>query len=829
MPKISVPKKIPILSTPDAPLIGTSQQQLPIADIAEDIVLYKDGGASLVLESTSLNFGLLSEREQEAVIAAYAALLNSLSFPMQIVVKTQKKDISRYLNFLDDAYNRLNNDQLKGIMAGYKNFIKDTIRKKNVLGKRFFMVIPFYPSELGLSASLKGFNKKTTALPYAESYIIKKAKISLDPKRDHLVRQASRLGLKLTQLDTTQLTKLFYEAYNPYAELEASMQAKEGEIKPKIKDPVSAIEGGMNPVDVIAPPNVELDFDSIKVGGEYYRTLFVAGYPRFVTPGWLEPIVNFDQSLDISFFIYPVEGRSVLDDLRRKITEMEAEISTDIQRGRILNPGTEAKLEDAKSLQEQLVKGAQRFYEFSFYITLHAPDLEQLNTITKRVESTLGSVLLVAKHAILDMEKGFISSIPMGRDQLSITRNMDTTSLATTFPFTTAELSADTGILYGINSQNESFIIFDRFNLENSNMTVFATSGAGKSFFVKLESLRTLMLGTEAIIIDPEHEYEALCRAVGGQYISFSSGSPSKINPFDLTQIYEEGEDQLGLKVLSLHSLFKVIMGELTPNQEALLDRAIIGAYRARGITQDPATQKKEPPLIEDLYKALIGMEIKDSMDMAARLEKFVKGSYVGIFDQHTNIDLKNPYTVFSVRDVEDSMRPIVMFIILDFIWTRVRRDIRKRLLIVDEAWHMMRYKDTAQFLWGIVKRARKYYLGLTTITQDVEDFLSQDIGKAVVTNSALRLLLKQSPAAIDRVADTFYLSQGEKQLLLAANVGEGILFAGPHHAPIKIVASQEEYDLVTTKPQDIMNKKPAVGLSQNQAKSPIETNLPKK
>jgi type IV secretory pathway VirB4 component len=316
------------------------------------------------------------------------------------------------------------------------------------------------------------------------------------------------------------------------------------------------------------------------------------------------------------------------------------------------------------------------------------------------------------------------------------------------------------------------------------------------------------MMGTEVIVIDPENEYRALCEAVGGEYINFSYGSPSKINPFDLTQVYEKGENQLGLKILTLHSLFKVIMGELSPAQEALLDRAILGAYKAKGITMDPETQDRTPPLIEDLYKALIGMETAEAQDLAARIEKFVKGSYVGIFDQQTNISIKNPFTVFSVRDLQDALRPIAMFIILDFIWTKVRKDVKRRLLVVDEAWHMMRYPDTAAFLWSIVKRARKYYLGLTTITQDVNDFLSMDIGKAVVTNSAMRLLLKQSPAAIDQISETFYLSQGEKQLLMSAGVGEGILFAGPHHAPIKIVASPEEYKFVTTKPQDAIDKK---------------------
>ncbi len=574
--------------------------------------------------------------------------------------------------------------------------------------------------------------------------------------------------------------------------------------KPDITSAAASFaEKKMSISDIIAPKTIDVDFDFMKVNDVYVRSLYISGYPRFVSPGWLEPIINFDHSLDISFYIYPVEGKSVLDDLRRKIAEMEAEISTDIQRGKVVDPSTTAKLEDARSLQETLVKGSERFYQFSFYVTIPAATLEELNDVTKQVRSTLGSLLVIAENATLDMENGFLSTAPLGVDRLTITRNMDTTSLATTFPFTSAELSSDTGILYGINSQNESFIIFDRFSLENANCTIFAVSGGGKSFTVKLEALRSLMLGTEVIIIDPEAEYKGLAEAVGGEYISFAFGSPAKINPFDLSQIVEPGENQLGLKILSLHSLFKVIMGQLSPTQEALLDRSLIMTYRAKGITQDPDTQTKEPPLMEDLYKTLIGMEVPEALDLAARIEKFVKGSFVGIFDKQTNINLKNPMTVFSVRDMQDVLRPIAMFIILDYIWTRVKKDLKRRLLIVDEAWHMMKYPDSAQFLWSVVKRARKYYLGLTTITQDVEDFLGQDIGKAIVTNSAMRILLKQSPAAIDKIGETFYLSQGEKQLLLAANVGEGIFFAGPHHAPIRVTASPAEYALLSTKPQE--------------------------
>jgi len=854
MPKLPIPE-IPIpnpFKIPDTPILATSQDIIPIADLTEDVVIYKDGGAALVLESTSLNFGLLSEKEQSAVIAAYAALLNSLSFPIQIMVRSQRKDISSYMEYLNQAGKRGFGPKLARIMEGYKLFIVDAVKKKNVLGKKFYVIIPFSPLEMGISKSFAASTKKKGPLPFPKSYVVKKAKDILYPRRDHLIRQGGRLGIKLRQLNSKSLTELYYNIFNPpppatmnREEFEPPQESgfpgflkagglltpkKEvsavgtppaapvptgtpaaGQIgpwgeKPRVFSPTTALsQKKMGLLDIISPQSIELDFDYIKINGVYIRTLYTAIKRRYASPGWLEQIINFDSSLDISFHIYPVEGKNVLDDLRRKIAEMEAEMETDIERGRIVNPVTQAQLEDALALQEQLVKGIERFFDFSFYINIPGSDLEELNHLTSQVKSTLRSLQIEGIPAALDTANAFISAGPFGKDNLSVTRNMDTTSLATTFPLTSAELSSDKGVLYGINSQNESFIIFDRFSMENSNMTIFATSGAGKSYFVKLEALRTLMLGAEIIVIDPESEYKALAEAVGGEFISFSFSSPSKINPFDLSAVYEEGENSLGLKILSLHSLFKVIMGALTATQEALLDRAIIMAYRGKGITQDPTTQKKEPPLMEDLYKALVGMETPDAVDLAARIEKFVKGSFVGIFDQQTNIDIKNPFTVFSVKDMEESLRPVAMFIVLDFIWTRVKRDLKKRILIVDEAWHMMRYPDSAQFLWSVVKRARKYFLGLTTITQDVEDFLAQDIGKAIVTNSALRVLLKQSPAAIDKIGETFYLSEGEKQLLLAANIGEGIFFAGAHHAPIRVVASPEEHGLITTKPQELL------------------------
>ncbi len=563
--------------------------------------------------------------------------------------------------------------------------------------------------------------------------------------------------------------------------------------------------------DIIAPEAIEVDFTFQKINSTYSRTLFVAGYPRSVPANWLSPLINYPHQITTSMFIFPVDSAEILDNLKRKITEMEAEIQSDLRAGKISNINTEVKLEDARFIREELAKGSERFFQFGLYITIQAKDKEELDRVTKSIQSTLGALLIVSKKATLQMDEGFKTTLPMGVDKLLVTRNMDTTSLATTFPFTSSELTMESGIMYGINEHNDSLVIFDRFKMENANMVIFAKSGAGKSYTVKLEILRQLMFGAEVIVMDPEHEYEDMSKAVDGEYINFTFNSHSKINPFDLANLYEEGENELGQKIISLHGLLKVMLGAMTPQQDALLDRALVAAYKAKGITPDPGTQNNEPPLMEDVYKALIGMENKDADDISARLEKYITGSFRGIFDQKSNIDLTKQLTVFSVKEMEEEMRPIAMYIILDFIWTRIRKTMKKRLLIIDEAWYFMKHPDSASFIYSMVKRARKYYLAITTITQDVEDFLHTDFGKAIVTNASIQFLMKQSTASVPVLAETFYLSQGERQLLVTADVGEGIFFAGQNHVALRVVASDEEHTLITTNPEEVMARRQAV------------------
>jgi type IV secretory pathway VirB4 component len=555
-------------------------------------------------------------------------------------------------------------------------------------------------------------------------------------------------------------------------------------------------QGAVSIKDMIAPSFIEVDFNHLKIDQKFYRTLYVTAYPRYVSANWLYSLITFDHPLYISMYIYPTESKTVLDELKRKIGEMEASIEGEIKAGKVVDPTTQVALDDALALQAELAKGSERFFQFGLYITVPADTKEELDNITKEVDSSLSSILIIAKQATLEHEEGFKSTVPMFSDKLAVWRNMDTTSLATTFPFSTAALTRNEGILYGMNQHDGSLIIFDRFTLENANSVILGKSGGGKSFFVKMEAFRLLMMGIDVIILDPENEYKKLTESMGGEFVVFSTQSQYKINPFDL--VGETGEpDELSNKILDLHSLMKVIMGDITPAQDALLDRALVMTYRNVGITQDPATFKLPAPLLEDLYKVFMGMETPEAKEMAGRLEKFVMGSAAGIFNQKSNFDIQNHFTVFGIRDLEENLRPVAMYIVLDYIWNKVRKDIKKRVLIVDEAWYLIKHKDSGAYLHSFAKRARKYKLGLTTITQDVEDFLATEEGKAIVTNSSMQIILKQSTAAVDKITDTFYLTGGEKHFLLSAGVGEGLFFAGQSHVGFRGIASDEEKAMI--------------------------------
>lgn len=583
-------------------------------------------------------------------------------------------------------------------------------------------------------------------------------------------------------------------------------KATETEILSKEQQIINKFAKGLLDIkDIIAPSAIEVNFNNLIIGSKYFRSYFAVGFPREVSPSWLEPLINFENAVDISTFYYPRDTADILKILKRKIAEMQATINIQLQAGQQGDPQTKVQLEDALTLQAQLASGNEKFFQYALYVTVHADTLDELEQVSRNLESTMASMGITIKVATLQQEECFQSTIPYGVDKIQMYRNLDTTAIATTFPFVSSELTMEKGVLYGINLHNNSLVIFDRFSLPNANAVVLATSGAGKSYAVKLEAVRSLMLGIDIIIIDPEKEFDRLCNAVGGEYISFSQDGAQKLNPFELSGTFSADEDELRFKLLSLRGLIKIMLQEVTPEEDALLDRALILTYKEKGITPDPSTHSNEPPLLEDLYKILNAMAEEEAHSMARRLEKYLKGSASGVFDQRSTVDIKNTFTVFSIRDLTDDLRPIAMYVMLDYIWNRIKRDKRKRMLIIDEAWIMMQYDDAARFVYSIAKRARKYALGLTTITQDVNDFIESPYGKAIVNNSSMQLLLKQSPAAIDQLQDVFYLTDGEKSFLLSAGIGQGLFFAGPNHVALQVVASENEHNLITTNPNEIL------------------------
>lgn len=585
-----------------------------------------------------------------------------------------------------------------------------------------------------------------------------------------------------------------------------------GVFKPQSKReqiPIYYQQGMASVMDLVAPAAFKIEPNFLQLGNLYVRTLFVFTYPRYVQTNWLSGIINYDITLDISMFIYPMQTKEMMKTLQKKAGQLESSLAIEREKGMVRNPELETAVQNIESLRDVLQKGELRLFQFALYFTIYAKSPDELNTITEQLESTLGGMLIYTKQSLLQAEQGFSSTLPLGIDELKIVRNLDTASLSTTFPFTSATLSSNDGILYGLNRHNNSLILFDRFNLENANSVVFAKAGAGKSYAVKLEALRSLMLGTDVIIIDPENEYKTLCEAAGGNYLNISLSSDKRINPFDLpkagagAQAGASGEDILRSNITMLHGLVSLMVGGLSPEEDAVLEKALYETYALKDITADIESHKNTPPLLADLQSVLANMSGVESL--RARLTKYTEGTFKGLFDKPTNFELQNGLIVFSVRDLEESLRPIAMYTILNYVWQRIRFDMRRRIMIIDEAWWMMQHEDSGRFLYALAKRARKYYLGLTIISQDVEDFIDSKYGRSVVNNSSMQILMKQSTASIDKVAQVFGLTEGEKFLLLECEVGEGLFFAGLNHVAIKVIASYTEDQLITTNPQELL------------------------
>jgi len=573
-----------------------------------------------------------------------------------------------------------------------------------------------------------------------------------------------------------------------------------------VEEEKSYRRGALSIRDLISPAAIEVSPDFLRLGAKFVRTIFVINYPRYISVGWFAPIINLNSTFDISMFFYPVESAVVLDQLKKKVGNLEAQIVSDAEKGAARDPLRETALRDIEALRDALTQGVEKFFQFALYATLYADSKEELDKLSDEVENIFGSRLVYSRRVFYQAEQGFNSTLPLANDELYIAFNMNSSPVASSFPFISSELTSDNGILYGINRHNNSLILFDRFSLQNANSVVFATSGAGKSYTIKLEVLRSLMLGTEVIIIDPENEYKHLSEAVGGTYINISLASENKINPFDLPRSISgeaKAEDIIRSGVITVKGLVRLMLGDLTHEEDSIIDRALLETYAKKDITAEADLSKIEAPIMQDLEDILEGMD--GGASLALRLKKYTQGTFAGLFNSPSNVKMDNQLVCFSVRDLEDELRPIAIYTIVNYIWNVVRSEMKKRILVIDEAWWLMQHEDSAKFIYALVKRCRKYYLGVTTITQDVNDFLTSPYGQAIVNNSALQLLLKQSSAAIELVQKTFVLTEGEKYLLLECGVGEGIFFAGSKHVAIKVVASYTEDQLITSDPQQLL------------------------
>lgn len=560
--------------------------------------------------------------------------------------------------------------------------------------------------------------------------------------------------------------------------------------------------------NIIAPAGIEISPGTIKIGTKYAKTLFVFSYPRYLSTGWFSPIVNYPDLLDVSIYVNPVDSTYALKQLRKKVTQVEAQLAERAEKGLIRDPILETAEQDIESLRDGLQQAQEALFAVGVYITFYGDSLEQLEKAEGKITNMLEGRMVYLKPTTFQQVEGLNTVFPFCRDKIGVTTQLNSGPLSSFFPFISINMTSDKGILYGINRHNNTLVIFDRFSLENANMVIFAKSGSGKSYAAKLEALRLLMTGTDVIIIDPENEYEKMASAVSGSYFKISLGSEHHVNPFEIPVIPpdEDPGEVLRSHIVSLTGMIKLMVGETTPEEDTIIDRGLNEAYASREIIPGKDFAGSTPPVLKDLETIFRNMDGGSSL--AERLYRFTEGSFAGFTNKPTNIDLRNRLIVFSIRDLEEELRPIAMYIVLNFIWSLIRGSFKKRVVMIDEAWILMKNRDSATFLFGLVKRARKYFLGITTITQDVEDFLLSPYGRPILTNSTLQLLLKQAPAMMDTISKTFNLSEGERQLLIQANIGQGLFFAGSNHVAIQIVASYPENQLITTNPEELLQQK---------------------
>ena len=574
------------------------------------------------------------------------------------------------------------------------------------------------------------------------------------------------------------------------------------------KPPKEDITTQQKPVgidEILAPSAVNISSNYVQVGGKFSRTLFVSTYPRYLNSNWLSPVINLDEEINLSMFVHPEDTYSMLKKLRDRLAKLQAQAIEEQEKGKVRDPVLETAIADIENLRDRLQLGTDRFFRFSLYITVLGNDLKELDETEKKIRNSLESQLVIVKPATFRMKEGYAATLPLGKDELGISSPLNTEPVSSAFPFVSYDLTQEQGILYGINLHNNSLILFDRFSLPNANEVVFGTSGGGKSYAVKLEILRSIIFGTQVFVIDPEHEYKHLAETLGGSFIKVSIASENSINPFDLPSPREDEQPQDVFRshILDLTGLMKIMFGSLTPEEGSLLDEALIQAYAIKDIYPDQDFSDKEPPLLTDFQNVLENMTGAESL--LIRLKKYTEGTFAGFLNRPTNVQLDNQLVVFSIRDMEDELKPIAMYLVLNYVWTKIRKELKKRILVVDEAWWLLKNEAGANFLLNTAKRARKYFLGLTTISQDIPDFINSPYGKPIVTNSAIQLLMRQSPASIETVRETFNLTEAEKLNLLNSRTGHGLFFAGLNHVAIRVVASYTEDQVITSDPRQIL------------------------
>jgi len=781
-----------------------TQDLIPIKSIKNGIVQLKDGSLRKVLLVDGTNFDLKSEDEQQLIVGAYQSMLNSLDFSLQTQIHSRKLNIEGYLQNLTKRLEEEDNSLIQTQIEEYIEFVKSFVAENAIMAKSFFVVVPYDPSALPTSVSgatsfmsnLFGKKRQVSQTVPTEETLNPVHVEQLAQRVNQILGALNRIGLRAIPLEDPELVELYFNAYNPMT------------VEDRGKEVARQVEKGANEVGgLVAPPSLEVKPGYLRVGDKLAKTLFVSNYPRFLNTGWLSPIINLPETIDVSIFVHPTDTGTVLRNLRKKVAQIESQIMDNNQKGLVRDPSLETAYTDAEALRDSLLQSQEKFFDTSIYVTIYADSEKDLTKLEADITNVLDTKLITVRPAQFEHLKGFESTLPLGKDSLGIHTALNSAPVSSFFPFVSSNLSSDEGVMHGVNRHNNSLVIFDRFSLENANMTIFAKAGSGKSYAAKLDILRSLMLGTEVIVIDPEDEYVRLAEEVGGSVFKISLDSDSHINPFEIP-IIPEGEtpgEVLKSHIVNLTGLIKLMLGKVTPEEESLLDQAITQTYASRDITPNQSFEGKTPPLLEDLESVLRSTE--GGKGMAERLYRFTKGSYAGFTNEPTNVDVNNRIIVFSIRDLEEELRPVAMYIILNFIWSLIRAELKKRMMVIDEAWLLMKNEDSASFLFGLAKRARKYYLGITTITQDVEDFLSSPYGRPIITNSSLQLLLKQSPAAIEMVGKAFNLTDVEKSYLLETDIGQGLFIAGLKRVAIQIVPSFFENKLITTNPEEILRE----------------------